>query len=64
MKKILTAAALLALLAGTAYASGSTAPIMEPEVIAADTTLNANQLMIAAALALIAIILAGAGAFG
>lgn len=63
MKKLLTAAAVLALMAGTAYASGGTAPIMEPEVIAADTSLTDNQLAIGAALAIIVIILGAAGAF-
>lgn len=60
---MLTAAAFLALLVGTAHASGVTEPFMEPEVIAADPSLNANQLMIFAALAIIAIILGAAGAF-
>ncbi|MEL7014180.1 MAG: hypothetical protein AAFO72_12995 [Pseudomonadota bacterium] len=63
MKKLLTAAAILALMGGIAYASGSTAPIMEPEVIAADTSLTDNQLAIGAALAIIVIILGAAGAF-
>ena len=63
MKKMLTAAAFLALLVGTAHASGVTEPFMEPEVIAADPSLTANQLMIFAALAIIAIILGAAGAF-
>ena len=63
MKKLLTAAAILAVMAGMAYASGATAPIMEPEVIAADTSVTDNQLAIGAALALIAIILGAAGAF-
>ena len=63
MKKLLTAAAILALLVGTAHASGVTEPFMEPEVIAADPSLSSNQLMIFAALAIIAIILGAAGAF-
>jgi len=61
---MLTAAAFFALLVGTAYASGVTEPIMEPEVIAADTSASMNQWMLAATLALIAIILGAAGAFG
>ncbi|MEO0370139.1 MAG: hypothetical protein AAF231_01655 [Pseudomonadota bacterium] len=64
MKKLLTAAAFLAIMVGTAYASGVTEPFMEPEVIAADTSANANQLMIIAALAVMAILLGAAGAFG
>ncbi|MEM7596818.1 MAG: hypothetical protein AAF382_03915 [Pseudomonadota bacterium] len=64
MKKLLTAAAFLAVMVGTAHASGVTEPFMEPEVIAADTSINANQLMIVAALAVIVIILGAAGAFG
>lgn len=64
VKKLLTAAAFLAVMVGTAHASGVTEPFMEPEVIAADTSINANQLMIVAALAVIVIILGAAGAFG
>ena len=60
----MTAAAFLAIMVGTAHASGVTEPFMEPEVIAADTSANINQLMVIAALAVIAIILGAAGAFG
>ena len=64
MKKLITAAAMMSLLIGTAYAAGVTEPIMEPEVIAADPSLTDNQIMIGVALAVIAIILGAAGAFG
>lgn len=64
MKKLIVAAAFLSVMVGTAYASGVTEPFMEPEVIAADTSANVNQLMIFAALAIMAIILGAAGAFG
>lgn len=64
MKKTIIAAAFLSMMVGTAYASGVTEPFMEPEVIAADTSANINHLMIIAALAVMAIILGAAGAFG
>lgn len=64
MKKLLTAAAFLAVMVGVAHASGVTEPFMEPEVIAADTSANLNQQMIIAALAVIVILLGAAGAFG
>ncbi|MEM7732672.1 MAG: hypothetical protein AAF280_07800 [Pseudomonadota bacterium] len=62
MKKLLTTAAFLAIMVGTAHASGVTEPFMEPEVITADTSANVNQLMIIAALAVIFVLLGAAGA--
>ncbi len=63
MRTTFSAVAFFLCLAGVAYASGITEPIMEPEVIAADTTDTSNRLQVFAALALIAVILGAAGAF-
>lgn len=64
MKTILTAAVVTALACGAAYATGLTEPLMDPEVIAADTSATSeNVVTIFAALSAITIILAAAGAF-
>lgn len=64
MKLILTAAAVTVIACGAAYATGLTEPLMDPQVIAADTAATSdNVLMIFAALSAITIILAAAGAF-
>lgn len=63
MKKALTVALVLTLIGGAAYASGITEPVMEPEIIVAETVESSDEIMIFAALALIAIILGAAGAF-
>lgn len=64
MKTILAAAAVTVCVCGAAYATGMTTPVMEPEVIMADTSAtSADVLMIFAALAVITIILGAASAF-
>lgn len=64
MKKSICAAAILACVAGSAMAGGVAEPIMEPEVVTAETTSSSSAGIIIPLLLLLAVVAATSGGSG